>query len=219
MRSPSPKALLRTLGTAAPPAGAILVFGTIYGATSQPLLGTPLTLLSSALIFSGSLQFAVLGLLSAGAAMPAILMTGATLDLRHLVLGAVLRPKLSQSGLRRALSSWFLIDESFGIAMAAGEDAEQTLLVSGSLFYLSWLAGTAVGILGTGLGDLQGVANAVFPVLFIGLAAMTSTRLHHAGLAVVAAALTAVIAFLVPGVRGLAPLLAAIAVAIPGRPE
>jgi predicted branched-subunit amino acid permease len=219
MPSSGPKSLRRKLGTAAPPAGAIFVFGTIYGAASHGLLDTPLTLLSSALIFSGALQFALIGLLSAGATMPAILITGATLNLRHIVLGAVLRPKLSESRLRRALLSWFLIDESFGLALAAGEDSEPTLVASGSLFYVSWLVGTAVGVLGAGLSSLQGVANAVFPVLFIGLAAMTSTRLHHAGRAVIAAALTAALVLSTPGIRGLAPLLAAIAVALPGRQE
>lgn len=217
MPASSPRALLNTLGASAPVAGAIMVFGTIYGATSQGLLGTPLTLLSSALIFSGALQFALLGLLSAGASTVVILITGATLNLRHLVLGAVLRPKLRQSRLSRALDSWFLIDESFGLAIAAGEETERALLASGILFYVSWLSGTALGVLGAGLGDLQGVANAVFPVLFIGLAAMTATKLHHAGRAVIAAALTGMLAFLAPGMRGLAPLVAAIAVALPGR--
>lgn len=219
MPASSPRALLSTLGAAAPVAGAIMVFGTIYGATSQGLLGTPLTLLSSALIFSGALQFALLGLLSAGASTVVILLTGATLNLRHLVLGAVLRPKLRQSRLSRALDSWFLIDESFGLAIAAGEETERALLASGILFYVSWLSGTALGVLGAGLGDLQGVANAVFPVLFIGLAAMTATKLHHAGRAVIAAALTGMLAFLAPGMRGLAPLVAAIAVALPGRQD
>ncbi len=219
MQTSGPKALVHTLSAAAPPAGAIFVFGTIYGATSKGLLGAPLTLVSSALIFSGALQFALLGLLGAGAAMPAILITGATLNLRHLVLGAVIRPRLSRARLRRALLSWFLIDESFGLGIAAGEDAERALLVSGSMFYVSWLAGTGLGILGAGLGGLQGVANAVFPVLFVGLAAMTSTRMHHAGRALIAALLTAALVILAPGIRGLAPLLAAIAVALPGRQE
>jgi predicted branched-subunit amino acid permease len=207
--------LLRIAAITAPAAAAIAVFGTIFGATARPLIGTPLTLLCSALIFSGALQFAVVGLLSAGATTLALLLTGATLNLRHLVLGAVLRRRLTVSTPRRAGLAWFLIDESFGFAIAA-EDAERTLFVSGVICYLAWQAGTAVGVVGAEVPWLSGIATAVFPVLFIGLAAIAATDLPDAVRAVLAAAVTAILAYVAPGLRGFVPVIAAVVVALPG---
>src|SRR5581483_8199113 len=40
-------------------------FGTLYGAAARPVLGVPLTLLSSVLVYSGALQFAMVALLGA----------------------------------------------------------------------------------------------------------------------------------------------------------
>jgi predicted branched-subunit amino acid permease len=219
MASPVSNRALQVVATTAAPAAAIAVFGTIYGATARSIVGAPVTLLSSALIFSGALQFATVGLLGAGAGVPSLLVTGATLNLRHIVLGAVLRGRLRTSAPRRAGLAWFLLDETFGLAVAADEDANQTLLVSGLLCYMAWQAGTAVGVLGAALPGLDGVANAVFPVLFIGLAALAATDLNNASRAALAGLLTALLAYFAPGLRGVAPVLAAVAVAIPGRSE
>ncbi|MGH7277469.1 MAG: AzlC family ABC transporter permease, partial [Candidatus Rokuibacteriota bacterium] len=123
-------------------AAAIAVFGTLYGAAARPVLGVPLTIASSVFIFSGALQFALLGLLSAAAGPPALLLTAGTLNLRHLVLGAVLRPRIGGSRLRRAGLAFFLLDETFGLAVAAEQSAardgraasaaaERTLVASG----------------------------------------------------------------------------------------
>ncbi len=54
------------LATSLPAAAAIVVFGPLYGAGTRSLLGMPLTIASSLFIFSGSLQFAIVALLTAG---------------------------------------------------------------------------------------------------------------------------------------------------------
>jgi predicted branched-subunit amino acid permease len=216
------------LATSLPAAAAIAAFGTLYGAGARPLLGVPLTVASSLFIFSGSLQFALVALLSAGAAAPALLLTAATLNLRHFVLGAVLRPRIGGSRLRRAALAFFLVDETFGFAVAAGEAAERegraagaaaerTLLVSGAVCYLAWQAGTLIGLLGAGLPGVEGMAGAVFPVLFIGLASLACRTRTDAGRALAGAALTAGLAFALPELRALAPVLAGVVVALPGR--
>ncbi len=210
-----------------PAVGAIAVFGMLYGAGARPLLGVPLTIASSLFVFSGSLQFAIVALLAAGAAAPALLLTAVTLNLRHLVLGAVLRPRLAGSRLRRAALAFFLVDETFGFAAAAadaaeregrapGAAAERTLLVSGMACYLAWQAGTLIGLLGAELPGVERPAGAVFPVLFVGLAALTGRTCEHAVRAVAAAVLTAAVALALPDLRGLAPVLAAVLVAVPG---
>ncbi len=47
---------------ALPAAAAILVFGLLYGAAARPLLGPGVTVVLSLVVFSGALQFALVGL-------------------------------------------------------------------------------------------------------------------------------------------------------------
>jgi branched chain amino acid efflux pump len=214
------------LATCLPAGAAILVFGTLYGAAARAIMGVPLTLASSVFIFSGALQFALLALLSAGATILPLVLIALVLNLRHLVLGAVLRPRLEGSRRRRAALAFFLVDETFGFAVAAGQAAaragvpvgraiERTFLVSGVVCYLAWQVGTLIGVLGVGLAGVENVAGAIFPVLFIGLASLAVTRRSHVVRALAAALLTAGIAFAVPDLRVLAPVIAAVLVALP----
>ena len=205
------------LVAAAAPAAAILVFGVIYGSLAEPLLGAGPTILSSLLNFSGALQFTIAGMLAAGAGIGALLGAAVTLNLRHLLLGAVMRPRIRRGPLARAGLAWFLTDEAVGLALASRTEATRTLLVSGTTFYLSWQIGTVLGLLGASAEGVRTVAEAVFPVLFVGLAAVSCPSRSVAVRAVVAAAATGAALFLWPGSRGVAAVVAAIAVAIPGR--
>lgn len=205
------------LVTALPVAAAVAVFGVIFGATAAPELGRGRTMAMSLLVFSGSLQFATLSLVASGAGAAAILLTALALNARHVVLGALLRPRVGGGMAARAGLSWFLIDESFGLAYAARERAGRTLLWSGLICYLAWQAGTALGMLGASVGALQDAAGAIFPVLFIGLAAITARGRDLVVRAVVAGVVVAVVATVLPAARPFAPILAAVAVALPGR--
>lgn len=213
--------------TSLPAAVAIGVFGVLYGAAARPLVGEVAAIASSVFIFSGALQFALVGLLAAGATAPALLATALTLNLRHIVLGAVLRPRMGPSVLRRGALAWLMVDETFGFAVASGADpsltaaertaiTERTLLVSGIACYGAWQAGTVLGVLGAGVADLEGVAGAIFPVLFIGLAALSTSSVRIAVRAAAAAVLTAAVFVLAPDLRALAPVIAGVIVALPG---
>jgi predicted branched-subunit amino acid permease len=208
-----------------PAAAAVAVFGTLYGAAASVFLGAPLTLVSSLLVYSGALQFAMVALLGAGATTLPLLLTAVVLNLRHLVLGAALRSRFESGPLRRALLAFFLVDETFGFAIAAGNAAppgavgaatERTLLVSGLTLYAAWLVGTLVGVLGGVLAAVEGLAGALFPVLFIGLAALATRRRSHVVRALAAACLTAAVAVLLPDLRMIAPVVAGVLVALPG---
>ncbi|MBI3975088.1 MAG: AzlC family ABC transporter permease [Armatimonadetes bacterium] len=203
--------LLATL----PLAFAIGVFGTIFGAAARPLIGAGLTLAASGLIFSGVVQFATVGLLLAGSQPAALLVTAIALNLRNLLLGAVLRPRIGAPPLARAGLAWFLIDETVGLALATEGRASLILAVSGLICYLAWLMGTTLGLLGASLVGLRDLADAIFPVLFIGLAALSARRRDLAVRAVAAFFLTIVLAALWPSGRGLIPVLAALLVALP----
>jgi predicted branched-subunit amino acid permease len=205
-----------TVLAALAPAAAIFVFGVIYGSLARPLMDPFRTILSSLLIFSGSVQFTIVAFLSAGAGAGALVAGAMTLNLRNLVLGAVLRPRVQQSPARRAALGWFLTDEAAGLALASDDDATSILLISGGMFYLAWIVGTIVGVLGASVEGVRSIAESVFPVLFIGLAAVACTSRSIALRALIAAGLTAGIAFLWPGVAGVAAVVTAIGVALPG---
>ncbi len=197
------------------PAFAIFVFGTIYGATVGPQVGDDRTLLASVIVFSGALQFATARLLAEGASIPVILVAGALLNIRHVLLGAALRPRIEGSRVRRAALAWFMIDEAAGLALAA-ERAALVLFVTGAMGYLAWIAGTGLGLYGAELAELEDVADAVFPVLFTGLAAMSVRHRSDAVRTVAAAGITVVVAFVVPAARPILPAAAAAAVSLIG---
>jgi predicted branched-subunit amino acid permease len=179
------------------------------------LLGPVITIASSLLIFSGALQFALLGLVGAGAGLPALLATAVILNLRHLVMGAVLRNRLDSSPLARAGLAWFLVDETFGFAIAACRDAGHTLFTSGVMCYLAWQVGTWLGLFGASVPGLDGLATAIFPVLFIGLASLAATSGGVLVRIVAAGLLTFALSTLVPDLRAVAPIVSAISVALP----
>ena len=202
---------------ALPAAAAIFVFGVIYGSLAHPVVGPTIALVSSALIFSGSVQFTLIALLTAGAGSAALIAGAATLNLRNLVLGAVIRPRVDRTPARRGAIAWFLTDEATGLALTSPHDTSRVLVLSGGLFYVSWLAGTALGLLGASVESLQEAAAAVFPILFVGLAAAVCPSWAVAARAVVAAVAVALASWLWPGSQGIAAVVAAIAVALPGR--
>lgn len=205
------------MATVLPIAGAIGVFGVVFGAASEPILGTPLTLAASVLVFSGAAQFSMIGLLAVGASPAAVLWAVAVLDLRHLALGALLRPRLDDQSLaHRAALAWFLIDETVGLTLVAPQSPASTLLRAGAVCYGAWIAGTAIGLAGAALPGLEALVAAVFPVLFIGLAALTAKGRGGAVRALIAAVLVVGLLAVWPGLGGLAPLVAAVVVALPG---
>lgn len=205
-----------TILSALAPATAIFVFGVIYGSLAEPSLGATATILSSLLIFSGSVQFTLAALLTAGASTPALLVGAMTLNLRNLVLGAVLRPRITRGPVKRGGLAWFLTDEAAGLALASKGDAATILVVSGAMFYSAWQAGTILGVLGASVENLRHAAAAVFPVLFIGLAALACPSWTVAVRAVIAAFMAALASWLWPGSQGIIAIAAAILVAIPG---
>lgn len=209
-------ALRRTLATAAPLAVTIGAYGVIYGAAGREPLGALGTFLSSVVIFSGSIQFALIGLLLAGASWAAILVTALLLNARHVVLGAALRPSIDVPPLRRLGLSWWMVDEAAALALADKESPRSTLLATGILFYVSWLIGTAAGLLIGSAGDIASVADQIAPVLFIGLTALVATSKRTVLRCVLTAALTYAAALIWPEARGAIALVVACVVAVPG---
>ena len=199
-----------------PVAFAIFVFGTIYGASLAGSVPPVRATMTSAIVFSGAAQFTAAGLLASGAGTVAVLATVAVLNLRHLLLGAVLRQRFDASAPARAGLAFFLIDETVGLAFAARQQVRRTYLVAGVLSYLGWVGGTAVGVAGgAAVGD-ERLAEAIFPVLFVGLAAAAVRDRGDVARAVVAALATLGLAVAVPNLAVLAPIAVAIGLAAVG---
>ena len=207
----------RIVLAAMPPAAAIAVFGVIYGSLMGPRIGAAATMMTSLLIFSGSVQFTLAALLASAAGPGALLVGAASLNLRNLALGAVMRPRVARTPLQRAGMAWFLTDEAVGLTIVSDEEAGRALVVSGGIFYVSWQVGTALGLAGASLDALGEAAGAVFPVLFIGLAAAACPSWSMAVRTVVAALAAGTAAWLWPGSEGVVAVLVGLAVAIPGR--
>jgi predicted branched-subunit amino acid permease len=205
-----------SVATLAPIAGAIAVFGVLYGAAAQALFGTWLTLFSSVVIFSGTVQFTMVGLLAAGSGPVALLWAVFVVNVRNFALGGAVRPHLVGGRLVRVLVSWFLIDETVGLALASPTEADRTLLRSGLAAYAAWVVGTALGVAGGATFGLEGLASAVFPVLFIGLAALMIRSATGLVRAVFGAAVTLVLLLVWPDLAGLAPVMGGVVAAIPG---
>lgn len=199
-----------------PIAAAIGVFGAVYGAAVQPMFGTWLTLVSSIVIFSGTVQFTMVGLLAAGAGPVAVLWAVFVVNVRNFALGGAVRPYLAGSRLRRIVTSWFLIDETVGLALAAPSQADRILLRSGVVAYAAWVVGTAIGVAGGATLGLETLAATVFPVLFIGLAALMISSGGAITRAVAGASITLLLLVVWPAVAGLAPVIGGIVAAIPG---
>lgn len=202
-----------------PIAAAIGVFGAVYGAAARPVLGPGLTVLASVVIFSGAAQFTMIALLAAGAAPAGVLVGVATLALRHLPLGVVLRPRLAAARPRRALVSWFLIDETTGLALTRDEPVDRTLATAGGLAYLAWIVGTVAGVAGASFATVEPLADALFPVLFVGLAALTARTRSDAMRALLAGGAAVALLVVWPGAGALGAIGVAIVVAagVPAR--
>lgn len=204
-------------GTLIPIWAAILVFGVVYGAAAQPLFGTPLTLFSSVVVFSGTVQFTMVALLAAAASPFAILWAVFVVNIRNVALGGAVRPHLrSGLGARFGLS-WFLIDETVGLALVDPEAADRVLMLSGIGAYLAWIAGTVLGALGGATFGLESLAASVFPVLFIGLAALMIRDRDGVVRSVAGGMVTLVLLLVWPALAGLAPVVGGLLVAAPGR--
>jgi hypothetical protein len=142
---------------ALPAAGAVAVFGTVYGAAARGFLGVPLTLASSLLVYSGPLQFALVALLGAGATATPLLLTAAILNLRQSGPGSRPAAALGERGatpIFASLATATLLGD--GGALVGGPTlgaAAGALLASPARSLLICLiAGTGAYALGAGLG-------------------------------------------------------------------
>lgn len=170
-------------------------FGLLLGSLSVQSGLSPLEVaLMGGLIFAGSSQFIAVELWRADAGGAAILGSVVLVNLRHLLLGASLAPRVRDHSLRRLAPALFLMcDEVWALAMRRGSALTFAYWFGmGLTLYTGWLVCTVVGaVAGSVIADpaawgLDFAATAVFLCLLAGFWRGLSSALPWAAGAVVA---------------------------------
>ena len=175
----------------------------------------------SLLVFTGASQFALVGVIASGGAPVSGALTALLLGSRNTLYGLRLAPLLDWHGWRRAGAAHLLIDESTAMSVSRSTTAAARVgfLSTGLAVFVLWNLATLGGALaGTALGDprtygLDAAVGAAFlallwprlgstlhravAVLAAGLA-LGLVPVTTAGVPVLAAALVALVAGLVP---------------------
>lgn len=166
----------RTLPLALSVAAYGLAFGVI---ARQAGLSWIETLLMSAFVNAGGSQFVAMGLWSAPLPIATIIFTTFIVNLRHVLMGAALRPYLSKlPPWKRYSLAFFIADESWALTMSelvSGQSDVAFLLGSGLALMPAWVGSTVVGnVLGGSIPDpakwgLDFAFTAVFVALLVGM--------------------------------------------------
>jgi 4-azaleucine resistance transporter AzlC len=176
------------------PASAGFVLALSFGAEAEAReWGFGLPILFSMFAFSGSAQFTLLTTLAGGSAVAAI--TAAVLiNARYLVMSLALNNSLQGGRLSRALQAQALVDASFVVAHRNDGGYDVARLIGASVpQWLTWVTGTAIGVLVAPAPDLMhrlGL-DVAFPAFFVILAL---DELRRSSRALVAALLGAAVA-------------------------
>jgi branched chain amino acid efflux pump len=144
-------------------------FGVLARDVGMPVWGA---LLMSAIVFAGSAQIAALTIISAGGGLGAAIGAAALMNSRFLPMGIAIGPALPGGPLRRAAQGQAVVDASWAIAGdGEGNFDREVLFGSTAIQYVTWFAGTAVGVVGGAvLGDPETLGlDAIYPAFFLAL--------------------------------------------------
>jgi 4-azaleucine resistance transporter AzlC len=181
-------------------------FGIIYAASAIGAgLSPAQTIAMSLLVFAGASQFTAVGMVAAGAAPAAIVLTTLIVNARHLLLAASLLPYLRRLAMwRRILLAAQLTDETYALAVRRfldGTGSPAFMAGANLSLYLAWQASTVIGVLlGRAIPDPAAYGlDLVFPLTFVGLLVPLLRERASLPVAAVAALLTVAGALLLPG--------------------
>jgi len=144
--------------------------GVSFGLLAAPVLGVLPTVIMSALVWSGTAQFAALSILSAGGGTALAAGAGLLSNTRFLPMGFAIAPSMHARPLRRLLTGALLADASFAIGHRPGGRFDVAAIAwAAPLQYLGWLAGTVVGATGAeAVGDPERLGlDVLFPVFYL----------------------------------------------------
>lgn len=196
---------------------AVGAFGVSFGVLARSNgFGVVAPLVMSATAFTGASQFAVAAVLGDGGGLGAAVTAAILLVARYVPIGISVAPAITGRVPSRILQSQLIIDESWAVANRGdGTFDRGALLGAGLAIYISWVVGTALGVIGgDALGDPEKFGlDAAFPALFLALLA-PQLRGRTAVFAAVSGALIALA--LIPLARPGIPIIAASAACLAG---
>jgi 4-azaleucine resistance transporter AzlC len=178
---------------------AIAVVGMSFGAIAVTSgLGWWMPTALSVLVFAGSAQFMVVGVVAAGGGIVAAVAGAMVLNARHVPFGLAVGDIIGRGSLARLVGSHLMIDEAVAFAMAQKDPvrARAVFWFLGTTAFVVWNVGTVVGVLaGQGIADPNAFGlDAAFPAALLALVlpALKNIRTRNAALlgAVIALATT-----------------------------
>ncbi len=171
-------------------------------------------IVTGAVVFAGSAQFAALAVLTGGGTAAAAISAGTLMNGRFLAMGTALAPSLPGGPVSRALQGQLVVDSSWALANRGDGTFDRWLLFGTTLpQYVAWTLGTVAGAFsGDLLGDTERLGlDAVFPAFFVGIL-ITELRAPRARVVALAGAVLALalVPFTPPGVPILVAAVAAL---------
>ena len=155
-----------------------LFLGLAFGLLLQQAgYGWPWAVLTSVIVYAGSMQFVLVGLLGGGfASLLSVALTTLSVNSRHLFYGLSFLETFRKMGRAKPYMIFSLTDETYSLLCnlqpPKGLDADRVRLYIALLDHAYWVAGSAAGaILGSVLPfDLTGIdfaMTALFVVIFV----------------------------------------------------
>jgi 4-azaleucine resistance transporter AzlC len=161
----------------APAAIAAIPIGLLFGAVAvaKGLTAAEVALMS-ALVFAGGAQFAAIEAWVHPAPIAALAFATFLINVRHVLMGASLSPKVTMTRGQEFFAFFFMTDESWALSERRALEKPVTgayWAAMGVALYVNWVGSTTLGaILGSFLGDPARLgADFAFTALFIGLIA------------------------------------------------
>jgi 4-azaleucine resistance transporter AzlC len=170
----------------------------------------------SAFVYAGAAQFAAVAILAQGGSVGAAVIAAMLMNARYIAMGVAIGPSLKGGRTRRALEGQAVVDASWALANRGdGRFDRHTLFGSSAPQYVTWLAGTVVGVVAGGaLPDPAALGvDAIFPAFFLALLLGEVHDAEAGAVAVGGAIVAVVLGMLAPAGIG---ILAASAVALIG---
>ena len=168
----TPRAWPEGLRASIPLALPIAAVGVSFGLLAGPLLGAIPSIAMSAVVWSGTAQFAALAILASGGGTALAGGAGLLANTRFLPMGFAIAPSMRGGPLRRLLTGALLADASFVIGHRGGGQFDiRAIAWATPVQYVTWVAGTIVGVAGaTAIGDpSRWGLDVLFPVFYLSL--------------------------------------------------
>ena len=143
-----------------------------FGILASPLLGAIPSILMSAVVWSGTAQFAALSILTSGGGLALAASAALLANTRFLPMGFAIGPSLPGRAPARAAQAQAIVDASFVMASRGDGTFDRGLLLGATAVQaVSWWTGTALGVLlGPALPDPEELGlDAIFPAFYLTL--------------------------------------------------